>query len=215
MIGLGSDTNMNLVCMTIKEWLSYFWGVTVKTYTVCKMCSMRLIGSISFWIRIRPKASVASFSIGAVHASSVKCSPPSFTHSQRWICQLLAIFRQDGFGFIVRFLLRTLTNAQRTRGLTSALPKKTSLGHITSSRTILDQISSSDISTKHLLQKLNQTSEQKVWTKNWLYDQTSASRSAPNCSQHVSQHQHLSYSNNFNKFWVGILTRQGHINQVY
>ena len=70
MIGLGSDTYMNLVCMTIKEWLSYFWGVTVKTYTVCKMCSMRLIGSISFWIRIRPKASVASFSIGAVHASS-------------------------------------------------------------------------------------------------------------------------------------------------
>ena len=116
MIGLGSDTNMNLVCMTIKEWLSYFWGVTVKTYTVCKMCSMRLIGSISFWIRIRPKASVASFSIGAVHASSLKCSPPSFTHSQRWICQLLAIFRQDGFGFIVRFLLKPLTIVRRHKG---------------------------------------------------------------------------------------------------
>ena len=40
----------------------------------------------------------------------------------------------------------------------------------------------------------------------------------PNLQQTVANTIHIiniSNSNNLNKFWVGIFTRQGHINQVY
>ena len=54
----------------------------------------------------------------------------------------------------------------------------------------------------------------KVWTKVKLYDQTQL----PNLQQIVANTiliTSISKSNNLNKFWVGIFTRQGHINQVY
>ena len=54
----------------------------------------------------------------------------------------------------------------------------------------------------------------KVWTKVKLYDQTSAS----NLQQTVANTiliTNISNSNNLNKFWVDIFTRQGHINKVY
>ena len=54
----------------------------------------------------------------------------------------------------------------------------------------------------------------KVWIKKWFYDQTPAAESAPNHRQHISK-LNISNSSNLNKFWVGIFTQQGHINQVY
>ena len=81
--------------------------------------------------------------------------------------------------------------------------KVTSLSNITSSYINLDQISSSEswpnisskITTKLQLQNVAWTSTlkswptlvPKVWTKN---NQTSASKSALNFCQHISQHQH-------------------------
>ena len=43
--------------------------------------------------------------------------------------------------------------------------------------------------------------------------QTLASKSRPNCGQHVPLHQHYN-TNNINKFCVGIFKRQSYINQV-
>ena len=50
---------------------------------------------------------------------------------------------------------------------------------------------------------------QKVWTKFSFMTKTQL----PNLQQTVANT--ISNSNNLNKFWVGIITRQGHINQVY
>ena len=55
----------------------------------------------------------------------------------------------------------TLPKAQRTRGLSSSFQSNL-LGHITSSNTNLDQISSSDRPTKHQPQNLDQTSASRL-----------------------------------------------------
>ena len=54
----------------------------------------------------------------------------------------------------------------------------------------------------------------KVWTKVKLYDQTQL----PNLQQTVANTIliiNISNNNNIKKFWLGIFTRQGYINQVY
>ena len=54
----------------------------------------------------------------------------------------------------------------------------------------------------------------KVWTKVKLYDQTQLL----NLQQIVANTiliTSISNSNNLKKYWVGIFTRQGHIDQVY
>ena len=86
------------------------------------------------------------------------------------------------------------------------LTKVTSWGYITSSNTNLNQISSSEsrLSIKHLVLT--------VWTKVKLNDQTSAPKQiVANMILSIN----ISNSNNLKKFWVGIFTCQGHINQVY
>ena len=80
-------------------------------------------------------------------------------------------------------------------------------------------------STKHQQQNTDQSSASKsrlnfnfkiltkllkVWTKVKLYDQTSASKSATDCFTIL-----IANISKSNKFWVGIFTHQGHINQVY
>ena len=93
--------------------------------------------------------------------------------------------------------------------------------------------------TKIKLRNLNQTSAAKYWP-NFSFkispdsqlqnlDQTLCSKSdkklsfmtkpqLPNLEQTDANTiliTNISNSNNLNKFWVGIFTRQGHINQVY
>ena len=93
--------------------------------------------------------------------------------------------------------------------------------------------------TKNQLRNLNQTSAAKYWPNfsfkisPWLQlqtpDQTLCWKSEqkfsfmtknqlPNLQQTVANTIliiNISNNNNLNKFWVGIFTRQGHINQVY
>jgi len=87
------------------------------------------------------------------------------------------------------------------------------------------------ILTEILLHNIYKTSAAKYWpnssinscwtstSKSWpnlvlkvrtkvIYNQTSSSKSAPNCCLLIN----ISNSNNINKFWVGIFTRQGRIN---
>ena len=85
----------------------------------------------------------------------------------------------------------TLPKAQRTWGL-SALTKVTSLGHITSSNTNLDQQSEQKFSSM---------------TKRQLPNQQTVAN--------IILSINISNSNNLNKFWVNIFTLQGQINQVY
>ena len=54
----------------------------------------------------------------------------------------------------------------------------------------------------------------KVWTKVKFYVQTSASNLQQTYANTIFI-INISNSNNLNKFWVGIFTRQGRINQVY
>ena len=108
-----------------------------------------------------------------------------------------------------------IAKAQRTRGF-NLFTKLTSLGHITRSYKNLEQIACVEssksqtnisISTKLQVQNLEQTAKIqlhnlsfKIWPELQLKnldqtlcsksDQTSASKSAPSCSQHISQHQH-------------------------
>ena len=95
------------------------------------------------------------------------------------------------------------------------------------------------ISNKIQLHNLNKTSAAKYWPNSSLkilpelqlqnLDQTLCSKSEqkfstmtkpqlPNLQQAVTNTIliiNISNSNNHNKFWVGILTRQAHLNQVY
>ena len=108
------------------------------------------------------------------------------------------------------------------------ITKVSYLGHITSSQTNLDQISSSK-------SWLNIASESRpriifiIATKGQQQniDLTSASKSFAKILRAKSGQKFVfmtklqllsintSNSNNLNKFWVGIFTSQGHINQVY
>ena len=108
------------------------------------------------------------------------------------------------------------------------ITKVSYLGHITSSQTNLDQISSSK-------SWLNIASESRpriifiIATKGQQQniDLTSASKSFAKILRAKSGQKivfmtklqllsiNTSNSNNLNKFWVGIFTSQGHINQVY
>ena len=55
----------------------------------------------------------------------------------------------------------------------------------------------------------------KVWKKVKFKDQTSAPKSVKKTVANMILTINISNSNNLNKFWVGIFSRQGHINQVY
>ena len=102
--------------------------------------------------------------------------------------------------------------------------------HITNSDKNIDQISISETKLNlNLKSSPNLASESwtgfnfvswqnlvlKVGTKVKFYDQTSASKSAGKTVAITIPIINISNSNNLNKFWVGIFTRQGHINQVY
>ena len=108
------------------------------------------------------------------------------------------------------------------------ITKVSYLGHITSSQTNLDQISSSKswpniasesrpriifiIATKGQQQNIDLTSASKSFAK--ILRAKSGQKFV-----FMTKLQLLSIntsnSNNLNKFWVGIFTSQGHINQVY
>ena len=67
------------------------------------------------------------------------------------------------------------------------------------------------------LQNLAWTSTSKSWSKSEQKLSFMTKRQLPN-QQTVANmilSINISNSNNLNKFWVGIFTRQGHVNQVY
>ena len=74
-------------------------------------------------------------------------------------------------------------------------------------------------STKHQQQNTDQTSTSKSWPKCSKSEQklsVMTKPQLPNLQQTVANTILISSnSNNLNKFWLGIFTRQGHINQVY
>ena len=108
------------------------------------------------------------------------------------------------------------------------ITKVSYLGHITSSQTNLDQISSSKswpniasesrpriifiIATKGQQQNIDLTSASKSFAK---ILRTKSGQKFVFMTKLQLLSINTSNSKNLNKFWIGIFTSQGHINQVY
>ena len=107
----------------------------------------------------------------------------------------------------VQVFQKTLPKAQRTRGLSSGY-KSNFLSQITSSQT--NSISTKlklKILTKPCAQSLNKSLA--LWT---VLSYQICNKLLPIQSSWLTS---AKVTINLNKFWVGIFTRQGHINQVY
>ena len=141
----------------------------------------------------------------------------------------LEVISQVQTEILIKFIFRILTKYQLL-SQTSASPKKFKFKILTKP--------SFRISAKIQLHNLYKTSAAKCWTNSIFeilpklqlqnLDQPLCSKSERKFSfmtKRQLQNQqavanmilsiNISNSNNLNKFWVGIFTRQGHINQVY